>query len=103
MEMPARGQAQAAGLSDHVAVLFSYPGNNRLEIRHIDAAIDGEAFDIVVESCAGSAALSLDLHARGTGKRHVVSDTYPHLVGLFRFAAEHGSEPCLRILPRAPQ
>ena len=71
----------------------AWPGSKRQEIHHIDAVVDWGSFDSVVEPFAGSAALSLELHARGLDKQYVVNDADPNLVALYRYAAEHGSAP----------
>lgn len=72
---------------------FSWEGNKRLELPHVDEVVDWTAFDTVVEPFAGSAALSLELFARGLGKKLVINDTDPKLVGLYRFIKDSGSEP----------
>lgn len=72
---------------------FQWLGNKRRELEHVDEVVDWGQFDTVVEPFAGSAALTLELHARGLGKRHVINDTDPNLVGLLRYIAGNTSEP----------
>ena len=72
---------------------FSWEGGKRLELQHVDEVIDWAAFDTVVEPFAGSAALSLEIFARGLNKKTVLNDTDPNLIGMYRFIKESGSEP----------
>lgn len=72
---------------------FQWQGNKRLELPRLDVAVDWSKFETVVEPFAGSAALTLELHSRGLGKRHVVNDCDPHLVELLQYIAANGSEP----------
>lgn len=72
---------------------FQWLGNKRRELEHVDDVVDWGQFDTVVEPFAGSAALTLELHARGLGKRHVVNDTDPNLVAMLRYIAANTSQP----------
>jgi site-specific DNA-adenine methylase len=72
---------------------FSYLGNKRTELKHIDNVVDWDDFDTIVEPFAGSAALTLEIHSRGLGKTHAVNDVDPNLIGMFRFIKEHTSQP----------
>lgn len=69
---------------------FSWYGNKRLELGHVDAAVDLRKFKTIVEPFAGSAALSLEAWARGLRPRFVVNDRDPHLVAFLRRVRDGG-------------